>query len=121
MDYTPINLEEKLTRFSDHWSPKIIARMNDYHFKLSKFLGEFIWHSHADTDEVFIVLDGEMRISFRDGVLDLKAGEMFVVPRGVEHRPSAEKECRIMLVELAGTLNTGEVGGGLTAEDDVWI
>ena len=121
MNYSPINLEEKLAGFSEHWSPKIIARMNDYHFKLVKFKGEFVWHSHADTDEVFIVLDGAMRIDFRDGGIDLKAGEMFVVPKGVEHKPFAEKECKIMLVEPAGTVNTGDAGGDLTAEDNVWI
>ena len=121
MGYHAINFTEKFTKFSKHWSPKIIARMNDYHFKLVKFQGDFVWHSHADTDEVFITLDGEMRIEFRDGHVDLTAGEMFVVPRGVEHKPFAEKECKILLIEPAGTLNTGDIGGDLTAEDDVWI
>jgi|ERR1044071_672444 mannose-6-phosphate isomerase-like protein (cupin superfamily) len=121
MEYSALNLNEKLAKFSDHWSPKIIAGMNDYHFKLAKFQGEFVWHSHADTDEVFIVLDGQMAIEFRDGRVDLKAGEMFVVPKGVEHKPVAESECKIMLVEPAGTINTGEAGGALTAEDNVWI
>ena len=83
MDYTPINLQKKLAKFSDHWSPKIIAQMNDYHFKLVKFKGEFVWHCHIDTDEVFIVLDGEMSIQFRDGSVDLKSGEMFVVPNNL--------------------------------------
>ncbi len=121
MNYTPINLEEKFAKFSDHWSPKIIAQMNDYHFKVVKFLGDFIWHSHSDTDEVFITLDGEMTIEFRDGKVELKTGDLFVVPKKVEHRPCAEKECRIMLVEPAGTVNTGDAGGDLTAKDDVWI
>jgi mannose-6-phosphate isomerase-like protein (cupin superfamily) len=121
MEYTAINFNEKLARFSDHWSPRIIARMNDYHFKLVKVEGEFVWHSHAETDEVFIVLEGEMAIEFRDGRVDLKAGEMFVVPKGVEHKPFAERECRIMLVEPAGTINTGDAGGALTAADNVWI
>ncbi|MFH1068029.1 MAG: cupin domain-containing protein [Candidatus Glassbacteria bacterium] len=121
MDYAPINLAEKFTRFSDHWSPKIIAQVNDYHLKLGKIQGDFIWHSHADTDEVFIVIDGAMRIELRDGSVKLKAGEMFVVPKGVEHKPSAEKECRILLVELAGTVNTGGGGGDLTSDDNVWI
>ncbi len=121
MKYSPINFEEKLAQFSEHWSPKIIAEMNDYHFKLVKFQGDFIWHSHDDTDEVFLVLDGAMRIDFRDGSVDLKAGEMFVVPNGVEHKTFAEKECKIMLVEPAGTVNTGDAGGQLTAEDNVWI
>jgi mannose-6-phosphate isomerase-like protein (cupin superfamily) len=121
MDFKSINLKEKLSKFTDHWAPKIIARMNDYHFKLVKFQGDFVWHSHDDTDEVFIVLEGEMSIAFRDGSIDLKAGEMFVVPKGAEHKPSAEKECEIMLVEPAGTINTGKTGGEMTAADDVWI
>ena len=121
MEYIAINLQEKLAKFSDHWSPKIIAQMNDYHFKLVKFQGDFVWHSHADTDEVFIALAGEMTIEFRDGKAYLKTGEMFVVPKGVEHKPFAEKECKIMLVEPAGTINTGEAGGDLTAENNVWI
>jgi mannose-6-phosphate isomerase-like protein (cupin superfamily) len=121
MEYSPLNLNEKLARFSEHWSPKIIAGMNDYHFKLAKFQGEFVWHSHADTDEVFIVLNGNMTLEFRDGRVDLKAGEMFVVPKGVEHKPVAERECQVMLVEPSGTINTGDAGGALTAEDNVWI
>ena len=121
MNHTAINLAQKLTQFSDHWSPKIVAQMNDYHFKLVKFQGEFVWHSHAETDEVFIVIDGYMCIDFRDGSVELKAGEMFVVPKGIEHKPVAEQECHVMLVEPAGTLNTGDAGGDLTADDDAWI
>ncbi|MGD2125022.1 MAG: cupin domain-containing protein [Desulfobacteraceae bacterium] len=121
MNYSAINLEEKLGKFSEHWSPKIIAQMNNYHFKLVKFQGDFVWHAHAETDEVFVVLDGAMRIDFHDASVDLESGEMFVVPKGVEHKPFAEKECKIMLVEPAGTVNTGDVGGELTAEDEAWI
>ena len=121
MNYSAINFQEKLAKFSEYWSPKIIARMNDYHFKLVKLQGDFVWHTHADTDEVFIVLDGEMSIEFRDGKVDLHTGEMFVVPRGAEHKPFAEKECKIMVIEPAGTINTGDGGGDLTAEDNVWI
>ena len=121
MKYFAINLNNNLAKFSDHWSPRIVAQMNDYHFKLVKFQGDFVWHSHADTDEVFITLDGEMSIEFRDGKVDLKSGEMFVVPKGVEHKPYAERECKIMLVEPAGTINTGNAGGNLTAKDNVWI
>ena len=121
MEYTAINFENKLKKFSEHWSPKIIAQMNDYHFKLVKFQGDFVWHHHVDTDEVFTALDGDMSIEFRDGKVNLKAGEMFVVPRGVEHKPFAEKECRILLIEPAGTINTGDAGGDLTASNDVWI
>ena len=121
MEYTAVNFDDKFAKFSDHWSPKIIAQMNDYHFKLVRLQGDFVWHSHADTDEVFIVLDGEMSIEFRDGRVDLRAGEMFVVPTGVEHKPFTRNECRIVIVEPAGTINTGNAGGDLTAKDNVWI
>jgi mannose-6-phosphate isomerase-like protein (cupin superfamily) len=121
MDYSPINIQKKLTKFSDHWSPKIIAQMNDYHFKLVKFQGDFVWHKHNDTDEVFIVIDGEMSIVFKDGNVILQQGEMFVVPKGMTHKPFAEKECNIMLVEPAGTKNTGDADGEMTARDNVWI
>jgi mannose-6-phosphate isomerase-like protein (cupin superfamily) len=121
MAWSPINLHDKLGRFSEHWTPKIVARMNDYHFKLVKLQGEFVWHRHDDTDEVFIVLGGEMGIEFRDGQVTLGPGEMIVVPRGVEHRPFAERECQLMLVEPAGTVNTGDAGGDLTAPADAWI
>lgn len=121
MELKSINFKEKLSKFSEHWTPKIIAQMNDYHFKVVKFHGEFIWHSHDDTDEVFIVLDGEMSIEFRNGSVELKPGEMFVVPKGAEHKPFAETECKAMLVEPAGTINTGDAGGEMTADDNVWI
>ncbi len=118
---TAINLEHKLSKFSEQWSPKIVAQMNDYHFKLVKLQGDFVWHDHEDTDEVFIVLDGEMTIHFRDGDVAVKRGEMFVIPKGVEHKTSARAECRAMLVETAGTVNTGDAGGDKTAPTDAWI
>lgn len=121
MTNTAINLKDKLAGFSEHWSPRVVAEMNDYQFKLAKFQGEFVWHSHADTDEVFIVLDGDMTLEFRDKIVSLAAGEMYVVPRGVEHRPAALRECCVMLVEPRGVVNTGEAGGGYTAPNDVWI
>jgi mannose-6-phosphate isomerase-like protein (cupin superfamily) len=121
MSHDAINLQEKFAKFSEHFSPKIIAQMNDYHFKLGRFQGDFVWHSHADTDEAFLVIEGEMRIDFRDGSVNLKAGEMYVVPRGVEHKPYAEQECKLLLVEPAGTINTGDAGGKLTAANDIWI
>ncbi len=121
MERKPINIAEKFSRFSEHWSPKIIAQMNDYQFKLVKFQGEFVWHSHSDTDEVFIVLDGSMTIHFRDGDVAVAEGEMFVIPKGVKHKTSAEAECRAMLVEVAGTVNTGEVVSDKTAASDAWI
>jgi mannose-6-phosphate isomerase-like protein (cupin superfamily) len=118
---TAINLVEKLSKFSDYWSPKIIARMNDYHFKLVKLQGEFVWHDHKETDEVFIVLEGQMTIHFRENKIILNKGEMFVIPKGIEHSTSAERECQAMLVEKAGTVNTGDAGGSKTAPTDCWI
>jgi len=122
MNYTPINFQEKLSKFTEHWSPKIVAQMNDYHFKLVKAQGEFVWHDHPDTDEVFIVVKGQMEIHFRDGVVSLKDGEMFVVPKGVEHKPVVEQEVQILLVEPVGLVNTGNADdSSLTAPNDVWI
>lgn len=121
MDYQPINFQEKLAKFSEQWSPKIIAQMNDYHFKIVKIRGEFVWHDHPETDEVFIVLQGKLELQFRDGNVVISEGEMFVVPKGVEHKPVAEHECQILLVEPAGTVNTGAVVSERTAANDVWI
>ena len=121
MTYKAINFRQKLSKFDEHWSPRVIAEMNDYQFKLAKVQGEFDWHSHADTDEAFIIIDGELEIEFRDGKVRLKTGEMFVVPKGVEHKPVAESECHIMVVEPKGTVNTGEASSHLTAQNDVWI
>ena len=121
MKYQPINFEEKLLKFSEHWSPKIIAQLNDYHLKLAKVQGEFVWHDHPETDEVFIVVKGQLKILFRDADVLLSEGEMFVVPKGVEHKPVAENECHILLIEPAGTVNTGDVKDGLTAPNNIWI
>ena len=95
--------------------------MNDYQFKLIKINGEFIWHSHDDTDEVFIVINGEFTIKFRDGKVDIKKGEMFIVPKGVEHKPIAKNECQIMVIEPKGVVNTGDKESDLTAKNNVWI
>lgn len=119
--YEAINLERKFGLFSEQWQPKVIAEMNDYQFKLSKLEGEFIWHNHPETDEVFLVVEGQLRIDFRDGSVSLRPGEMFVVPKGVEHRPFAEREVKLMIIEPRGVLNTGHEGGELTAKPDVWI
>ncbi|NOT03420.1 MAG: cupin domain-containing protein [Anaerolineales bacterium] len=121
MNYQSINFEEKLLKFSEHWSPKIVAQLNDYHLKLAKVHGEFVWHDHPETDEVFIVVKGQLKILFRDGNVLLKEGEMFVVPKGMEHKPVAENECHILLIEPAGTVNTGDVKDELTAPNDIWI
>ena len=120
-DYRPINLDDKFSRFSDHWSPRVIAEMNDYQFKLAKVEGEFTWHRHEDTDEVFLVVDGELSIEFEDGSVRLRPGEMYVVQKGVLHKPVAAKECQIMLVEPRGVINTGEAGHDLTAPQDQWV
>ena len=121
MKFQSINFEEKLLKFSEHWSPKIIAQLNDYHLKLAKVQGEFVWHDHPETDEVFIVVKGQLKILFRDGDVLLNEGEMFVVPKGVEHKPVAENECHILLIEPAGTVNTGDVKDDLTAPNNIWI
>ena len=121
MKFEPVNFREKLGLFDEHWSPKIIAQMNDTQFKLVKIQGEFVWHSHAETDEVFIVLAGEMAIEFRNGRVTLHPGELFVVPKGIEHKPVAENECHILLVEPAGLLNTGDAQSELTSPNDIWI
>ena len=121
MNHEPINFQEKLAKFSEQWQPKIIARMNDYHFKIAKVQGEFIWHDHPETDEVFLILHGQLEIQFRDGRVVLHEGEMFVVPKGTEHKPVAANECHILLIEPAGTLNTGDVVNERTAANDIWI
>ncbi len=121
MNHQPINFGKKLTLFTEPWSPRIIAGMNDYHFKLVRIKGDFVWHSHPETDEAFIVLDGSMQIDFRDGTVALNAGEMYVVPRGVEHKPFAQKECSLLLIEPAGTVNTGDTGGDRTVKEPEWI
>jgi mannose-6-phosphate isomerase-like protein (cupin superfamily) len=117
----PINLKDKFARFSEQWSPKNVARLNDYHVKVVKLQGEFVWHSHEETDELFLVHRGEMVILLRDGEVRLGPGELFVVPQGVEHCPMAEEECEVLLIEPAGTVNTGDAGGERTAPHDVWI
>lgn len=116
-----INLKDKLSKFSDQWSPKVIAEMNDYQFKLVRIEGEFVWHEHDETDEAFIVIEGNMRIDFENSSVELGEGEMYVVPRGVKHKPCAESECKVMLVEPRGVVNTGDVDSNLTAPNDEWI
>jgi len=116
-----INLKEKLALFSDHWSPKIITEMNDYQIKLVKIKGDFVWHNHEDTDELFFVIEGKMKIEFKDKIVELNEGEMYVVPKGIEHKPYSEAECKIMLVEPRGVVNTGENEGDLTASNDIWV
>ena len=116
-----INLREKFGLFEEQWKPKVIAEMNDYQFKLVKLEGDFVWHQHAETDETFFVIEGELRIDFRDGSVTIGPGEMFVVPKGVEHKPFAAREVKLMLIEPKGVVNTGDAGGEMTAKNDVWI
>ena len=116
-----INLADKLAKFTDHWSPRVVAEMNDYQFKLVKLQGEFVWHDHKDTDEVFLVIKGEMQVGFRDRDVTLRAGEMLVVPKGVEHITRAHHECHALVIEPRGVVNTGEAGGTLRAPNDVWV
>ncbi|MCP1615890.1 MULTISPECIES: cupin domain-containing protein [Pseudomonadaceae] len=116
-----INLQHKLSLFSEQWTPKVIAEMNDYQFKVVRIEGDFIWHSHADTDEAFLVIEGQLRIDLRDGAVLLGPGELYVVPKGVEHKPYAEREVKMLLIEPRGVINTGEEGGERTAQNDVWI
>ena len=118
---SPINFQQKFSLFAEQWSPRVIAEMNDYQFKIARLQGEFIWHSHADTDEAFIVIDGCLRIELRDGVVLLNPGELYVVPKGVEHRPVATAEVKLLLIEPRGVVNTGDQGGERTAANDIWI
>ena len=121
MTYLPISIADKFARFTERFQPKVIAQMNDYQFKLARAEGDFVWHKHDETDETFLVIEGELTICFRDGEVKLRAGEMFGVPRGVEHKPFAASECKLMLIEPAGVANTGDAGGAMTAPADVWI
>ena len=121
MSYKPINLQEKFALITEHWQPRVIAEMNDYQFKLVKIQGDFVWHDHKDTDETFLVLEGALRIDFRDGFIQIGPGEMFIVPKGVEHKPYAEHEVKLMLIEPRGVLNTGHEPSDRTAPNDVWI
>ncbi|WP_029136189.1 cupin domain-containing protein [Nakamurella lactea] len=115
----PIDLDEKFGRFFDTWSPKVVARLNDYEIKLVRLDGEFVWHTHPDTDELFLVLDGALTIQLRDDEVHLGPGQLFVVPRGVEHCPrTVSGQVRAMLIEPAGVVNTGDASGALTADHD---
>ncbi len=117
----PVNLAEKLARIAEPWSPHRVAHVNDYAVKLVKLRGEFVWHRHEETDELFLVLDGSMTIRYRDREVTLHAGELHVVPHGVEHRPCADEECSALVVEPRGTVNTGDAGGELTKESEPFV
>ena len=119
--YSAINFADKIGLIREQWSPRVVAELNDYQFKVVRIEGDFVWHDHPETDEAFIVLDGELNIDFRDGSVVLRPGEMFVVPKGVEHKPFAAREVKMLLIEPRGVLNTGHAGGERTAQNDVWI
>lgn len=122
MNYKSINFKNKFSLFQDKWKPKVIAELNDYQFKIAKLEGDFIWHAHSDTDEAFIVISGELRIDFRDGAVTISEGELFVVPKGMEHKPYAKNEVLLMMIEPVGVKNTGDqIESENTAENDIWI
>ena len=106
--HRPVNLAEKLAAFTEHWQPRTVAEFNGHDVMVVKTQGEFVWHKHDETDDLFLVLRGELVIELRDGSVTLRAGEMFVVPRGVEHRPVAKEETHVLLIEPSGTPNTGD-------------
>ena len=116
-----INLASKYNKIDEHWSPKVVAEMNDYQSKLAKIKNDFIWHSHEDTDETFIVIEGKIYIEFEDETVELSEGEMIVVPKGKKHRPYADEEAKIMLIEPKGVRNTGDIVNDLTSDDNQWI
>ena len=116
-----VNLSEKFSLFSEHWTPKIIAELNDYQIKIVKVKGDFVWHNHSDTDEFFFVIEGTLFIEFESKTMQLDAGELYVVPQGIQHRPYAKEECKILLIEPRGVVNTGEADSELTASNDVWV
>ena len=116
-----INLKSKFQKFTDQWSPKVIEEMNDYQFKLVKIENDFTWHKHDDTDETFLVIEGKMGIEFEDQTVELSEGEMIVIPKGKKHKPYADKEAKIMIIEPKGVTNTGNVVNELTSKNDQWI
>ena len=127
MDSKAINLKDKLAKINEHWSPKVIAELNDYQFKLVKLQGEFVWRKHTDTDEAFLVLKGQLKISLKEmaveneTTIEINEGELYIVPRNIEHKPYAEQECEVMLIEPRGVVNTGDGDSELRADNDVWI
>ena len=116
-----VNLEEKFGLLAEYWQPRVVAELNDYQFKIARVKGEFVWHDHADTDEAFLVLDGTLRIDLPGGAVHLGPGELYVVPSGVRHRPVADEEVKLLLIEPRGVVNTGEERGDLTADSDIWL
>ena len=118
---TKVNFNQKFSLFEEQWRPKVIAEMNNYQFKLARLEGEFVWHQHDDTDETFIVLEGELSIDLESGPIVLRVGEMLVIPKGMRHRPHATTEAKVLLVEPVGVVDTGDVESELTAPQNVWV
>lgn len=116
-----VKFPEKFARVAEHWSPKVVAQLNDLHVKIAKVEGEFVWHSHPETDELFLIHKGSLDMHYRDRVVTLNAGDLHIVPKGVEHRPVAATECEIIMIEPAGTMNTGDAGGDRTVDEPPWI
>lgn len=116
-----IDLEAKLARIEEHWKPGIVAQLNDHHLKLAKIKGEYVWHQHSDSDEAFLVIDGSMVIDFREGSVELSPGTLCVIPTGLEHRPRADDTCHILLIEVAGTINTGDAQASDKTTAGEWI
>lgn len=112
-----VNVAEKLSLFEEYWDPKIVGELNGQHVKLAKIKGEFVWHKHDEEDEMFFVMEGKFKMEFRDKSIELNKGEFLIVPKGTEHKPVADEEASIMLIEPIGTLNTGDTKGHLTKEN----
>jgi mannose-6-phosphate isomerase-like protein (cupin superfamily) len=121
MDLQPIDIHSKFKLFNEHWSPKVIGKINNYLVKIAKLQGDFVWHKHEETDELFIVNNGLLRVDLRDGQVYLKKGQMLIVPKGVEHKPHADEECELIMFEPETTLNTGNIKGDMTVEKLEWI
>src|SRR3954453_5437645 len=118
---TAIDLSAKAAAIAEQWSPRVVAELNDYQFKIVRIEGDFVWHTHPETDEAFFVITGDLRIDFRDGAVTIGPGELYVVPKGIEHKPFAATEVKMMLIEPKGVTNTGDAGGDRTAQNDIWI
>lgn len=116
-----VNLAEKFNLFNEYWSPRIVGELNGQHVKLAKFKGEFMWHSHANEDELFLVVKGTLKIELRDGLITLNEGEFYIVPKGVEHKPVADEEAHVMLLEPKSTEQTGGIENDLLVDNQPWI
>ena len=121
MNLNAIDLNQKFSLFTEHWQAKVVAKFNNYLVKIVKIKGDFVWHKHDDTDELFLVHKGVLRVEFREGSVLVKEGQMFVIPKGVEHITHADEECEFIMIEPETTLNTGDVRDDMTVENPEWI